>query len=1529
MKHIIRGLSLLLAWVVAQQVLAQGQTNAACRNLSSQEYYTGDLFLNLGSTANAINSSSRMNITVGQPIIGEAISQARIAAFGFWSRLLIAPATPTVRASEGDLPDRINIFWLPDPLSPEASGGFNIYRDGVLLTTVDSDIRSFVDFNVIAGQFYTYSVSGKNQFGEGARGSALGFLNPNGVVTGQVKSNSNNPVPGVIVTLSPTIGASASFDGTAKIFAEYSSVFPTSQFTLSCWVKIEDGNNNTAIFDFGSHINKNWWLHTLPSSGGKGVRFGMAKPGGGTTTLQYVFPTATADDWHNVAVTFSGTAVLLYVDGELIETAVTGFSAGNSLLFLGQKTNGTGSFTGALDELRFYNRQLSQTEIQMFLNRTVAPNTPGLVSYWKFDEGVGTKSFNLTANKEVMYFCGASWSADKPDVLNAGMTDESGFYEIPGINYKAGNTFVAKASKNFYFNQSLEFNSVNQQYANLTDFDLADSATVEITVKAFDFSGNQCILSKQNGSTTHFNLCLNAGNVILEMGSSQYNFGALTMGFHRLSFVIDKPAGSSSATVRMYRNGSLVGSNTFSGVASDFSGGTPWTLGARRSGSSRVNFFSGLIDDVVFYSSLVSLPDLQLAASVGTDLRRSDLMNYFPLNEGSGDKLKDYGFSLTGNGTSFGATYSTVVAIAEEEPHIFTPSSRLVTLNPSNTSVDQVDFTDQSTIPVSGYVRFENTDCFQKKVEILVNGKSNIPQIFTDEDGKFSVDFEPGVSVMLTPKFEEHVFFPAFWELSALSTPVAGILFRNQTKRIIAGQLAGNETCRKSIIPNGSVVKVKVATLNGCYEKVLQLENPNGKFKFDGLPPDSLTVSVVEHSNPVIYNYFQNKGGYTLDLKMDNDTVDFIYLAPPEVELSPLTMNACGQPMLNPVSPEQVIVKVYESYDGGVCYLDTAKLTINNEIADLSQFDTLMTEGQFKYNFKAGEPNIVSPYQKSLQVTAEAHNEFATETVSTVVLGRRPRQSTFASTSPSIPTLILRDPPGDASTAFIEKGETTCQSWSYSAAFGDNLGGEVTLSLGPKLTTSVGLGAEVELEIETTADFTLSTSTSYSNLTTNESETCITTNQVISTGDNDLIVGSRMGGDVYMGGAINYIFGITDELLWDTFACAYYLDKGLYVFPDGFATTFIYSEYQIRNVVIPNLITIGDQKSADRWQEIIDMNEKLKNEAIFSKNLSFDAGIIYEESETTEVTKSITNEWQVEFSSDFIQAYGVKVNGVGLGGGITMGVTTSQSGSTTNTETTSRTVGFSLSDDDIGDNFTVNVKKDKVYGTPVFDLVSGQSQCPHEPNTQPREGVSFSADKQVAVNIPMNDVAVFKLFLGNISQSEETRFYTLEGLQENNPDGAIIRFNGQASLNVGVPFGESVEVTMTVARGPVAFTYQDLRVGYFSDCEVERADALGIDPDNEFYSELEFDVYFLEPCSMVETSFPLQDWVLLPASGDILNVTVAEYDISDSDLELMRVQYRRSQGDGAWINIAEIQKADLGPVFTIVPWNTQGLQDGL
>ena len=563
---------------------AQGQSSPNCATATDDNFLTGEVFFNYGAATNAFNTTQRTTFSIGQPVINGHFGQDFNGVFGFWARLLLPPAAPVVLASEGDLEDRVQIDWNPDPLSPSASGGYKIYRNGSLLASVDGETYSFLDFNVIAGKFYTYEVSGINTFGEGTRGSALGFLNPNGVVTGQVKSFSSNPVPGAIVTLSPTLGTAISFDGTDDMaFAEYNAAYPRNEFTISAWVKIGDGNDGAAIFDLGSTIGKNWWLHTLPAADGKGIRFGVGE--GAPTELDFVFPAATASDWHNVAATYNGSILLLYVDGELVSTAPSGIESDSIPLYFGTSSpSGVGGFfTGKLDEVRIFNRQLSQTELQMFQNRTVASNMDRLVDNWKFDEGVGSKSFDQAATKQKVYLCGASWTTDKPSVVNAGVTDETGFYEIAGVNYGAGQTFTAVASKSFYFNQSLEFNAANQDYAQLTQFDLADSTTIEITVKNFDFLATQALLSKQDGAISLFDLGIDAGEVYLIMGktagmSEYHSFGQIGMGFHRLTIVFRR-IGLNSAEVTFYKNGTLVSTETYTNVAASFSSATPWLLG--------------------------------------------------------------------------------------------------------------------------------------------------------------------------------------------------------------------------------------------------------------------------------------------------------------------------------------------------------------------------------------------------------------------------------------------------------------------------------------------------------------------------------------------------------------------------------------------------------------------------------------------------------------------------------------------------------------------------------------------------------------------------------------------------------------------------------------------------------------------------------------------------------------------------------------------------------------------------------------
>ncbi|MEI6410597.1 MAG: LamG domain-containing protein, partial [Bacteroidota bacterium] len=1518
----------LLLCAIFQKIAAQSSPN--CATASDNNFLTGKAFFNYGSVSNSFNTKNRVNLTVGQPVVGTYFGQLKKGTFGFWSRFLLPPAAPVVIASEGDLEDRIQVDWNPDPLSPAATG-YKIYRNGSLLASVDGETFSFLDFNVIAGKFYTYEVAGVNVFGEGTRGANLGFLNPNGVVTGQVKSLSGNPVPGAIVTLTPTIGTAAVFAGDDMAFAEYNPVYPRNQFTLSCWVKLDAGNNSSSIFDLGSTISKNWWLHTLPAASGKGIRFGMGNGVGNVTEMDYAFPAATANDWHYITTTYNGASALLYVDGELIQTAVASIASDSIPLFVGQNALGAAFYKGKLDELRFFNRQLSQTEIQMFMNRTVSPTAAGLVNYWKFDEGVGTKSFDLTATKQKLYFCGAGWTTDKPAVANAGMTNDMGFYEIPGVNYGAGTTFTARPSKNFYYNQSLEFNSVNQQYAELTDFDLADSSTVEVTVKAFDFASNQCLLTKQNGGTTNFALNLNAGHILLEMGGASYDFGTLGMGFHRLSFVINQVAGSSSAAVTYYKDGAFVGSHTFTGVPASIAGGSPWTLGARRNGSNLEHYFSGLIDDVAFYSDLVSLPDLQTAANIGTNVTYPKLVNYFPLNEGSGTKVKDYGTALSGNGTIYGATYSTVAAIAHEEPHKFTPSTRLVTLNPSNTSTDQVDFSDQSTVPVSGYVRFDGTTCFQKGVEILVNGNHYSPPIFTDSTGYFSIDFEPGATAQLTPVFKQHTFYPAFWEVENVASPVAGILFRNQTKRSISGQMAGNAICRKSIIPNGAVVRVKVETLDGCYYKEMQITNSNGVFKFDKLPPLKFTVAVTEHSNNIIYNYFQLKGGVTVDLTDVSDTTDFIYYSQPQIEMTVLDTNSCGVSMLEQDGKYSTTIRVYQQYDGGRCYLDTALLHIDNLIEGEGPFDTLMTTGKFKYRFTAGFPNIVAPYKKTLTILAKANEQENTISAQAVVLGKRPRLVNFTSTSPQLPLMILRDPPGDGSSATIEKGTTVCNGWSIGASADVKASIGLEMDLGTKqqiISGTPAVGKITEIGFENSLDLGVSMKTG---ATVNHSgEVCMTATETISTSGGDVIIGEDA--DVYVGGALNLLFGITDDLRWDTLNCSFYIKPGLLVFPDKFATTFLYSGYQIKKVVIPNLELVGDTASANQWRSILQRNADLKAAAVFEKNLSFDAGVTYQNSTSIENSQSTSFGFSVEIGASYAQTIGFDIDGLGskvkLGMELNMGVNTEFSTSQSNTQT----VGYTLSDDDIKDVFTVNVLQDKVYGTPVFKTISGNSSCPYEPNTVPRDGVELTVDKTIISNVNENAQAVYKFNVGNTSQTDEYRSYVFELYNATNPNSAIVKVQGGGqSGTFGMSAGQSQEVTVTIERGPTAYDYDNMTFHVYSACEGARYDALGFGdfPPAPFYKAINVSTHFLEPCSPIDIGNPLQNWVQTLADGDFLFITLNDFNRYDSDLSLIRVQYRLKQGDGAWINIAEVPKADLdNDVFKIVPWNTAVLRDG-
>ncbi|MEQ1747197.1 MAG: T9SS type A sorting domain-containing protein, partial [Saprospiraceae bacterium] len=383
-------------------------------------------------------------------------------------------------------------------------------------------------------------------------------------------------------------------------------------------------------------------------------------------------------------------------------------------------------------------------------------------------------------------------------------------------------------------------------------------------------------------------------------------------------------------------------------------------------------------------------------------------------------------------------------------------------------------------------------------------------------------------------------------------------------------------------------------------------------------------------------------------------------------------------------------------------------------------------------------------------------------------------------------------------------------------------------------------------------------------------------------------------------------------------------------------------------------------ESKQRWTDILARNDSLKTQATLVRNISFDAGIQLEYAETNDTSVTTSTQELTNSEESAATHFGYEFNKNGLKATVKFVASTSKGDGEADGNEDALTTGYVLKDNDIGDAFTVDVAMDSVYKTPVFRVKSGQSSCPWEPGTAHREGNSLEfrdGSGALAVNVPAHEPAVFKFYFGNTSASNETMTYAFTAGPESNPHGAKLSVNGSpmdAPIFYAIPWGTSIPVTVTMERGPEEYEYDSLELVLYSLCEDIRANALGILPDDDtiLYSAQYVSAHFIRPCSEVDINVPEQNFVVLNNDpiqpGTLRRITVSGYDLSNSDFQLVRVQYRRTDGDGAWINITgpggaherynpnwsgfEALPDPKPPIleddFTQYFWETAGLSDG-
>ena len=143
---------------------------------------------------------------------------------------------------------------------------------------------------------------------------------------------------------------------------------------------------------------------------------------------------ARANAWTHVALTRSGTAITLYVNGVSVSTSTLGANTTSSYsanmtsfpFRVGYLGYGTNFFAGQLDEVRYWSTARSQAQILTDMSTWGPANATGLVSYWDFNDGSGATAVNRVSGAatgtDLTLTGSPSWVDTKTSTTSGGRT---------------------------------------------------------------------------------------------------------------------------------------------------------------------------------------------------------------------------------------------------------------------------------------------------------------------------------------------------------------------------------------------------------------------------------------------------------------------------------------------------------------------------------------------------------------------------------------------------------------------------------------------------------------------------------------------------------------------------------------------------------------------------------------------------------------------------------------------------------------------------------------------------------------------------------------------------------------------------------------------------------------------------------------------------------------------------------------------------------------------------------------------------
>ena len=173
------------------------------------------------------------------------------------------------------------------------------------------------------------------------------------------------------------------FDGVDDYIKVLTDGFKNQPFSVVAWIKTNSKGNGTIVHYRNINAYYGWGLWPGLHDEQTCLIFGLGSFNTGGTVEAISCNDIYDDVWHFTAGTDDGETLRLYIDGNLVSSSDSATAVWDAIMYLYVGAHDPESshpddywFTGAIEDIRIYNRALSEDEIQELYNQPVANAGP-------------------------------------------------------------------------------------------------------------------------------------------------------------------------------------------------------------------------------------------------------------------------------------------------------------------------------------------------------------------------------------------------------------------------------------------------------------------------------------------------------------------------------------------------------------------------------------------------------------------------------------------------------------------------------------------------------------------------------------------------------------------------------------------------------------------------------------------------------------------------------------------------------------------------------------------------------------------------------------------------------------------------------------------------------------------------------------------------------------------------------------------------------------------------------------------------